>query len=212
MKKTIFKNLPEEKKNKIITAATEAFAENGYSSTSINSIVKKIGIAKGSIFNYFGDKKGLFIYIFNICIERVKDYLRQVREETNDKNIFSRLEAILMAGVKFAENHPHIYRLYIRMTITSDVPLKNDLQLAIRKYAHEFLFELLEEANEKNELNNNIDIGMAVFVIESIMDKFLQTKVIPYLDPGYGIFKSDINHASSLVKEIIMIIKTGLSS
>lgn len=205
-----FFNLPLRKREKIVEISTEEFAKSGYKGASVNSIVKKLNIAKGSIFSYFGDKEGLFLHIFRYSIEKVKDYLRKVRDETADQNLFLRLKSILTAGVEFTEKYPYIYRVYIRMTLNSDIPLKEDLQKAIRETAHEFLFELLEEAREKNEINTDTDLKIAAFTIEAVMDRFLQARVLPFLDPGTGIYCAEKEKTEELIDEIIKILKTGL--
>lgn len=207
-----FLNLPHKKREKIIDVSTMEFASKGYKGASVNSIVKKLKIAKGSIFSYFGDKEGLFFHIFSYSIEKVKDYLRKVREDTTDKDIFTRLKSILTAGVEFTEKYPYIYRVYIRMTLSSDIPLKEELQKAIRENAHEFLIELLEDAKSQNEINPEIDLKVAAFTIEAIMDRFLQTRVLPFLDPGTGIYHAENEKIENLIDEIIKILKSGLSS
>lgn len=207
-----FLNLPGKKKEKIIDISTKEFASNGYNGASINSIVKKLNIAKGSIFSYFGDKEGLFLYIFKFSVEKVKNYLREVRSQTTSENIFTRLKKIFLAGVKFTDEHPNIYRIYIRMLLNSDMPLRQDMQKAIREYAHEFLYELLEEAKNKGEICSNVNLPIAAFTIEAIMDRFLQTRILPFLDPGTGIYDVNNQKAEELIDEIIKILKNGLSS
>jgi AcrR family transcriptional regulator len=210
MAKNTFSNLPKEKKEKIISVSTSEFAHKGYKGTSINSIVKKLKIAKGSIFSYFGDKEGLFWHIFSFSVEKVKDYLREVRESTSEENIFERLKKIFTAGIDFTDKHPNIYRIYIRMLLNSDIPLREDMQKAIREYAHDFLCELLDDAKQRNELRKDLDIKIAAFTIEAVMDRFLQTRILPFLDPGAGIFGADKKKCEEQIDEIILILKNGL--
>ena len=61
MPKETFLNLPEEKRNRILDAAIQEFAANPYDVASISNIVRKVGIAKGSFYQYFEDKKDLVI-------------------------------------------------------------------------------------------------------------------------------------------------------
>ena len=77
-----FANLPAAKQDSVTRVCLEEFSENGYQRTSINTIVKRLGIAKGSIFQYFRDKEGLFLFVFNMSLEKVKGHLKQVREDT----------------------------------------------------------------------------------------------------------------------------------
>ncbi|MRR31852.1 TetR/AcrR family transcriptional regulator [bacterium] len=50
MPKPTFFNLPPEKREKIIDAAVEEFAQNGLENASTNRIVENSGISKGSFY------------------------------------------------------------------------------------------------------------------------------------------------------------------
>ena len=58
-KKAAFENLNSKKQNKIIDASIDEFATVGYELASTNRIAKNAGIAKGSLFKYFGTKEKL---------------------------------------------------------------------------------------------------------------------------------------------------------
>ena len=48
------------KREAIIAAATDLFIERGYDGVSIDAVVQQVGGSKASIYNYFGNKEGLF--------------------------------------------------------------------------------------------------------------------------------------------------------
>lgn len=50
----------EEKRLKILNAAIESFCKLGYKNTTIKSISSQVGIAAGSVYTYFDDKKELY--------------------------------------------------------------------------------------------------------------------------------------------------------
>ncbi len=54
-----FLNLNYEKQEKILFVAIEEFANNTFNEASMNRIVKKAKIPKGSLYQYFKDKKDL---------------------------------------------------------------------------------------------------------------------------------------------------------
>ena len=51
----------EESRQKILQAAFEAFAENGYEKTSMDDIVKRSGLSKGTLYWHFTNKRELFL-------------------------------------------------------------------------------------------------------------------------------------------------------
>lgn len=50
---------------KILEAAEELFSEYGYNEVDMRAISSKLGIAVGTLYNYFPDKRSLFIEVFN---------------------------------------------------------------------------------------------------------------------------------------------------
>ena len=50
----------ENKRSKIIDVAMKHFAEQGYHAARVGDMATELGIAKGSIFQHFGSKDGLF--------------------------------------------------------------------------------------------------------------------------------------------------------
>ena len=97
-----FHNLPPEKQDRVLSAALGEFSDKGYQQASVNTMVSASGIAKGSIYQYFKDKKSLFLYIFDFAIGMVRRTLLAVKEETRDEDFFVRLEKSLVAGVAFS--------------------------------------------------------------------------------------------------------------
>ena len=67
-----FHHLPEAKQEKIIAAALAEFADKGYDQASVNVMVSASGIAKGSLYQYFPNKEGIFRYIFQIALKSVR--------------------------------------------------------------------------------------------------------------------------------------------
>jgi Transcriptional regulator len=58
-----FFNLPEEKRQKLIAAALEEFSTVPFAEASINKIIRRAGIPRGSFYMYFEDKRELFLYL-----------------------------------------------------------------------------------------------------------------------------------------------------
>lgn len=52
-----------EKKNKIIKAGYELFCEKGYYKTNTAEIAKRAGVSTGIVYNYFHDKKDIFLSV-----------------------------------------------------------------------------------------------------------------------------------------------------
>lgn len=68
-----FLRLPEEKRSRILNAAWEEFTRVSFADASINQIVRRAGIARGSFYQYFKDKEALVAYL----LEEAWNYLAE---------------------------------------------------------------------------------------------------------------------------------------
>ena len=76
-----FLRLPEEKRTRFLNAAWEEFASTRFGDVSINQIIRKAGIPRGSFYQYFGDKEDLFLYLLEEVREHVKREYRRALED-----------------------------------------------------------------------------------------------------------------------------------
>ena len=70
----------EETRGKILSAAKDIFSEKGYHNTNTKEIARHAGIATGSVYMYFPDKKEIFMEVF-------RSIYREIRERVIDNNL-----------------------------------------------------------------------------------------------------------------------------
>lgn len=74
MKRTVKK--PEERRQDIIEAAKMLFLEQDYASTTMQDVMKKLNIAKGTIYHYFKSKDEILDAVIDNMIENYLDQLK----------------------------------------------------------------------------------------------------------------------------------------
>jgi len=87
MPKEMFYKIPLEKQEMFINVAIDEFTSKSFEQASINSIVKKANISRGSFYNYFEDIEELIMFVF----EKVKQERFQYASEiikSCDKDYF----------------------------------------------------------------------------------------------------------------------------
>ena len=206
-----FQNLSKEKQERITQIAVDEFAHKGFDGASINAMVGRMKIAKGSIFQYFGDKKGLFLFVFNRSVDMVKEYLRTVRDQSSDEDLATRLNKTLSAGIAFIKNHPLLYRLYMKVLFEPKAPFRDEILISLRQHSTDYLKSLLENALLKEELNKHIDLDKAAFVLDAVMDRFLSAHTIKHLDSGLGIYEAPLEKTDAWITEITEMICSGIT-
>lgn len=76
MPSNTYNNLSKEKKEKLIKAAIKEFSSVPYNKASINNIISKAGISRGSFYMYFENKEELFQYILYSHKEKFDEIIK----------------------------------------------------------------------------------------------------------------------------------------
>lgn len=71
MARSRFHNLDEDRREAILGAAAEEFAERGYGGTSIQRILERADLSKGSLYYYFDDKADVFATVVEEAVQRL---------------------------------------------------------------------------------------------------------------------------------------------
>jgi len=107
-----FERLPEQERSRIVDACMAEFASRGYKKASTNAIVRQLGIPKGSLFYWFGNKDGLYLHLVDLSVGRFVEAFADAAREWPDE-ILARLRILVVASFAFLEHHPDHYRLFM---------------------------------------------------------------------------------------------------
>ncbi|MEJ2070018.1 MAG: TetR/AcrR family transcriptional regulator [Syntrophobacterales bacterium] len=210
--RTTFLNLPPEKQERVVAAALGEFADKGYQQASLNTMVAASGIAKGSIYQYFNDKQSLFLYIFDIAIGMVRRTLLRVKADTREEDFFVRLEKSLLAGMDFIQRHPRVYGLYLKILYDQQVPRRPELLRAVRRFAAEYLGSLVRQGQARGELRADLSQESAIFVLDALLDRFLQALALSSFDVTLGLDQAGPEERRARVGELVNLLKAGLGT
>lgn len=205
-----FRHLPADKQERVLDAALAEFADQGYHQASLNRMVAQAGIAKGSLYQYFPNKEGIFAYIFQYGLKVVRRTLTTVKEETLEENFFKRLEKSLLAGVAFSREHPRIFSLYLRIQLDNKVPFREEFLAAVRRHATEYFASLVRRAQSRGELRPGVPRDATLFLLDAVFDRFLQAVAVPALDVTLGLHQASDEVIHKHIRELISLLKEGL--
>ena len=210
--KATFRHLPADKQERVFAAALEEFADRGYHQASMNRLVAQAGIPKGSLYQYFPNKEGIFQHLFQHALSLVRRTLTQVKDETLEEDLFTRLEKSLLAGVRFLNEHPRIYSLYLKIQFDKNVPLRGEFLAAVRRHAAEYFGSLLRRARERGELRPGLPQAATLFLLDAVFDRFLQSVAVPALDVTLNLHQASEEMIRQRLKELINTLRDGLAA
>lgn len=105
MPKETFEKLPKEKKEAFTRAFLEEFATKNYDKASISVVVKKLKIAKGSVYQYFDNKLDLYLYLKSLCESIKMSYVLGI-SRADYPDFWGYYRAQYECGIQFDLEHP----------------------------------------------------------------------------------------------------------
>ena len=105
MAKSTFTNLPAAKQATFVQAAFEEFSTHTFNDASISRIVKKLGIAKGSIYQYFDDKKDLYFFLKERAEAKKREALESIITQ-GYADFWELYRRLYTAGIQFDIDYP----------------------------------------------------------------------------------------------------------
>ncbi len=164
MPKDTFFNLTEEKRQKIIRAAIDQFAELHYSNVTINGIVQDAGISKGSFYQYFENKDDLYIYLFTELADTKLDRFENLKTKIPIISFKEYMMEYIMELKKLESSNDHI--LHLKMEFLNECPQhikKQILKIEMPKSIKAFK-GVIDSYIEKGEFRKDLDSNVVAYV------------------------------------------------
>ncbi len=185
MVKQGFLNLAAEEQNRVVEAALEEFANKDYEAASLNNIISRAGISKGSMYHYFAGKEDLYLYLVQCVLEIKSQFLSQALAESgrplSEMSFFENLEFQILASIDFALQHYRQHQLGLRLQSMVEGSLKEKLVGDLNRAFEGYVKEMVENAIEKGEIRDDFDYNFVIRILKFTLMRF--TEIYPdYLE------------------------------
>ena len=102
-------------RERIIDAAQEIFARDGFAGAKMQEIAGRVGIRRPSLFYHFKNKEALFVAVHEQVFARIERLFRE--SLLSDGDPFARLDRLSRAVLAVAEEEPDFARLVARTAV-----------------------------------------------------------------------------------------------
>jgi AcrR family transcriptional regulator len=137
-----FFNLPDQKRESLIEIAIDEFSNHDYDSASISRIVHRAGIAKGSFYQYFQDKKDLYLYLAGLISTTKSSFLQKIRPPEPKIDFFDYLLWLFEASIRFDLAYPALSKLRYRI-FYGDLPFRDEAMEEAKEASSNFFSNLV---------------------------------------------------------------------
>ncbi len=171
------------KRSRIIDAAMQHFAENGYEAARVGDMAVALGIAKGSIFQHFGSKDGLFLEVYKRAVRSFSKYL-DAPTEVQAAGFFDVLHYWLSRTEHMLHEDWIPYRIALLGNYGADLALKREINRFLVAEDPYGTVAFVRFGLARGELRQDMDIEMIVSILDWTMERFQDALLTAELDPG----------------------------
>ena len=216
MPRETFKRLPETKRAAIERAAIEEFANSPYRNASINTIVDKAGIAKGSLYQYFKDKRDLYGYILSIVQQKKKVLAASLTPPSNSMDTFAYLRWMAQLDLLFRLREPELANIEQYAFLEAPLREGEDPETGERVMGDTRFQDFLTQGILHDDIATWVDTGLAAYILGVIINL-----VGPYLIARLGKDAESLKdgsvdilyepHTQALLDNLLDVIEAGIA-
>jgi AcrR family transcriptional regulator len=197
----------------VIEAAEAEFGAHGFSRGSLNVIARKAGVAKGSLFQYFADKRDLYAFIADIGSQRVRAYMEDlIRELDPDRPFFDFLTDLLDGWVAYYAEHPRERALHAAATLEVDTDARISVRNVIHRHYLEVLRPLVHGAQVRGDLRPDADTDVLLSLLLLIFPHLALAPYMRGLDPVLGLDEPTPEQPALAVRRLVAALAAAFSA
>jgi AcrR family transcriptional regulator len=147
----------DERLNEFLDTAQQLFFERGYEQTSVNHIIEKVGVAKGTFYHYFKTKSELLDKLVSRFGKRLREEIEPLMEQPG-LNAIDKLNLFFEKGRSIKAQNVDLMMMFMKVLYTDD-------NLRLR-----------HEMNKKNTV-------LVAPLISSILEQGIREGTVSVIDP-----------------------------
>lgn len=159
-----------QKRAMILNAAMRHFAEYGYEAARVGDMASHLGIAKGSVFQHFGSKDGLFFESYKSAMRALPRYL-DVPPEVKERGFFEVVRYRLSLPVHHWEQYRVPYRIVLLGNYGSDLNLKKRIARFLATEDPLGTAAFVHMGIERGEVRTDVDPALITSILECTFER-----------------------------------------
>lgn len=200
------------KRSLILSAAMHHFANHGYEAARVGDMASQLGIAKGSVFQHFGSKDGLFFEAYKSALRALPPYL-DVPPDVKQAGFFAVVRYRLSLPTEYWQQYWVPYRILVLGNYGSDLNLKKRIAHFVATEDPLGTAAFVKMGIERGEVRTDVDPVLITSILECTFERmqdFLLTS-----EPDRDLFHRTGNFRGSreqLIDQFITILQGAIGT
>lgn len=199
----------EEKRARIVEAAMRRFAEQGYGGARVEDVARDLGIAKGSVFQHFHSKEGLFLAVYRRAVRSLPAYLDAPREIT-EGGFFSVIRYWLERTEHLIRDDWVPYRITLLGNYGTDLRVRREINRFLVQEDPYGTAAFVRFGIERGEVRDDLDPELTVSMLDWLMGSFQDALVTEELDPGLFRHRGDDERRRARIEQFVDLLERAV--
>jgi AcrR family transcriptional regulator len=207
--KRTFLRLDDDKKERIMRAAIEEFQACGFERAKIETIAQRAGIAKGSVYQYFDDKKELFLYSVTWALEY---FLKEIDRQTplQDMDVYDYFLSSGRERYEMIKKEPLLLAYSIDVASGKFSGLTQEINNEYKRVGEEYELRLIANGKKRGTIRADLDDKILLLFFQGVTEKFDMEILARAKNFESEPSQEQFGEIEGLVKDMVSLLKQGM--
>ena len=159
-----------DKYQRILTAAIQVFAEQGFNQATISQIAKTAGVADGTIYLYFKNKDDILVHFYTQKAQQVFERFRQAVDQAD--TALDKLRNLIRSHLEEFQSDPNLAIAYqIETRQLRDFTIEHIREMSVMY--RELINEIITLGQKEGTIRSNLPLGLVKRMISGAVDEVI---------------------------------------
>ena len=161
---------PSDKYQRILTAAIQVFAEQGFNQATISQIAKIAGVADGTIYLYFKNKDDILVHFYTQKAQQVFERFRQAVDQAD--TALDKLRNLIQSHLEEFQSDPNMaiaYQIETRQLRNFTIEHIREMSIMYR----DLINEIITLGQKEGTIRPNLPLGLVKRMISGAVDEVI---------------------------------------
>ncbi|SHJ09811.1 TetR/AcrR family transcriptional regulator [Desulfosporosinus lacus] len=209
MPKRTFNRLDDDKKERVMRAAIEEFQAHGFEKSKIEVIAHNAGVAKGSIYQYFDDKKELFLYSVTWALEY---FMKVIDRQTplKDMDVYEYFLSGSRERFELLKREPLLVEFSMDVASGKYASLAKEANSELYRIGEEYELRLIDNGKKRGTIRDDLDDKILLLFFQGVTEKFTREIMARAKDFKYEPTEEHFREMESFIKSMVSLLKQGM--
>ena len=156
-----------EKIERIITVASELFADRDYHQVCMDEIAERANVGKGTLYNLFESKQDLYFSIIRFRLTKLIKILEKTYDSRTDT--LKNLRSLILHLHKFMSKHPHFYRIWKKEENRVDQDSRSGIGM-LQQQLYGLVLKTFEQGEKQGVIRRSMEPELITHILLGMID------------------------------------------